>query len=238
MLVQFAHALPSVPGTQTPTPFMSWHDWPVRHELAWFTSQRARQTVAVLPTQARPAPQAASVLPRIPQASPSEAISSLHAHTPVEKHAVHAPGAMGLHAARHRPAEHIRPWAHMVPLQGWQVEGALVPGKQTLEAPADSVAQVSVTPHVLLGHAVQKPPAPLPAQQPRQYDSGLAALSRVHTLQPLQTSETVQGSPVFPRGVHVPVVHRYPVGHSLAVVHWLVHVIELGTQKPSGIWQV
>lgn len=78
----------------------------------------------------------------------------------------------------------------------------------------------------------------MPAQQARQNDSGLAALSRVQTLQPWHTRETVQGSPVAPRGVQVFPVHVYPVAHSVAVVHWLVHVIALGTQKPSGIWQV
>ena len=81
-----------------------------------------------------------------------------------------------------------------MPLHAWQVPGADVPGRHTLDAPAESAAHVSLAPHAMLGHAVQKPPMPLPAQHPRQNDSELVELSRVHTLQPLHTSETVRWS--------------------------------------------
>lgn len=143
-----------------------------------------------------------------------------------------------MHAARQRPAEQVSPCAHMVPLQLWQVVGAEEPGMHTLEEPVESPAQVLVVPHEMLGHALQNPPWPCPAQHARQNKSELDWLSCVHTLHPLQILETVHGSPVSPRGVHVPPVHKYPVAHSVAEAHWLVHVIAFGTQKPSGIWQV
>lgn len=94
----------------------------------------------------------------MPHASPSVPISSEQAHTPVEKHAVQAPGAEGLQPARHRPATQVRPSAHCVPLQAWHVVGALDPGRHTLDAPDDSAAQVLPEPQVASGHALQNPP--------------------------------------------------------------------------------
>jgi hypothetical protein len=91
-------------------------------------------------------------------------------------------------------------------LQGWQVPGALVPGRQTLELPLVSGTQL-FEPQPWFVHELQKPPMPLPAQHTRQNDAGELALSLVHTLQESQTSETVQGSPVSPRGVQVPPMH-------------------------------
>jgi hypothetical protein len=178
----------------------------------------------------------------MPHGSPSPLISSGHAHEPPpelsEKHAWHVPGVAGLHASRHRPATHASPSAHWLLLHGWQVPGAVLPGRQTLELPVVSETQVFIVPHAALVHASQKPPMPMPAQHTRQNDDGELALSLVHTLQASQTSDTVQGSPVSPRGVHVPPMHVYPLAQSVPVVHWLVQVIALGTQKPSGIWQV
>lgn len=121
VFVHAAHVLPSLPGMQTPMALMSWHDWPVRHEPDCAGSHRARQTLEVLPTHARPAPHAARVLPMFPQGSLSVAISSEHAHAPPfasEKQAEHMPGADGLQLARHRPATQLRPCAQLVPLQG------------------------------------------------------------------------------------------------------------------------
>ena len=75
----------------------------------------------------------------MPHGSPSPLISSLHAHEPPpevsEKHAWHVPGDCGLQASRQRPATHCRPSAHWLLLQGWQVPGAVVPGRHTLEFP-------------------------------------------------------------------------------------------------------
>jgi hypothetical protein len=73
-----------------------------------------------------------------------------------------------------------------------------------------SVAHIAVVPQVALVqalHALLAPPSPWPAQHARQNAVGPFADSSVQTLQLLQTSETVQGSPGSPRGVQVPPVH-------------------------------
>ena len=209
VFVHAAQVLPSLPGMQTPTPLMSWHDCPVLHEPDCAGSHRALHTVEVLPTHARPAPHAASVLPMAPHGSPSVPISSEQAHAPPlasEKHAEHVPGASGLQPARHRPATQLKPSAQLVPLHGWHVPGADEPGRHTLELPVESAAHMFPEPHAVSGHALQNPPMPMPSQHERQYDSALDALSRVQTLQALHTRDTVHGSPVSPRGVHVPPV--------------------------------
>jgi hypothetical protein len=90
-------------------------------------------------------------------------------------------------------------------LHAWQVPGALAPGRQTLELPVVSCAQVLPAPHAVLGQPAQKP-APVVAQHERQYEVAVVALSRVQTPHDLHTSETVHGSPGSPRGVQVPPV--------------------------------
>jgi hypothetical protein len=91
-LVHAAHTEPCVPGTQTPRPLSIWQVWPLGQESGVFTSQRLRHTGFVAPTQARPVPQAASVVDdSCPQGSPSVWISSGQAQVPPpplsEKHA-------------------------------------------------------------------------------------------------------------------------------------------------------
>lgn len=115
--------------------------------------------------------------------------------------------------------------------------GALVPGRHTPASPVVSAMQLLLVPHAALGQVLQRLPAPLPAQQARQNAKGLESLSLVHTLHDLQMNETLQGSPVSPRGVQVPPLQVYPVAHCEAEVHWLVHTA-VGTQKPSGCWQM
>jgi hypothetical protein len=98
-----------------------------------------------------------------PHGSASPLISSGQAQDPPPevnvKHAWHVPGDIGLHAERHRPATHESPSAHCPLLHGWQVVGAVEPGRQTLEAPVESATQL-FAPHAVFGHALQNPPMP------------------------------------------------------------------------------
>ena len=51
---------------------------------------------------------------------------------------------------------------------------------------------------------------PPPLQQARQNEMLGFVSSSAHALQPLQTAETSQRSPVLPVGTQVPAVHWYP----------------------------
>jgi hypothetical protein len=215
----------------------------VGHEaIGWLMSQSARHTVLGEPTHAKPFWQMAMVPATEPQGSPTPASSSGQAQEPEPcgfvKQARQEPGFCRLHGARQRPATHASPCAHWPLLHAWQVVGSVAPGRQTLDGSPINVVQVLPVAHVVALQALHRPPWPPPPQHGRQKELELSAVSRVQTLHCWQTPETVHGSPEAPRGTQVPPVQVYPVAQFASLVHWLVQVLLVGTQKPSGIWQL